>query len=93
MLLKHGVTDSVANIEWSTQLSEIAAAAGGDDARLAIEAIAKAVKGLRSNGMSRVVLEVMMLETPAVSSEIVEAINLGDDSDDESGGGWDEPTS
>ena len=46
---------------------------------------------MRSNGMSRVVLEVMMLEMPAVSSEIVEAINLGGDPDDASGGGWDEP--
>ncbi|MBC8425621.1 DNA polymerase III subunit delta' [bacterium] len=92
MLLKHGVEDSVANVEWVAQLSGAAAATGPDDARLAIEAIAKAADGLRRNGIPRVVLEVMLLELPGIPSEIVEKINLGD-GDEDSGDGWDETPS
>jgi len=92
LLLKYDVTDSVANIAWTEQLAGAASAAGDDDARIAIEAIAKAADGLRRNGMPRVVLEVLMLELPTIPSEIVESIELGDVGES-SDGGWDAPVS
>jgi hypothetical protein len=92
LLLKHDVTDSVANIAWIEHLARAASAAGDDDARIAIEAVAKAADGLRRNGMARVVLEVLMLELPTIPSEIVESIELGE-ADESSDGGWDAPAS
>jgi len=92
LLLKHEVTDSVANIAWTEHLGRVATAVGDDDARIAIEAISKAAEGLRRNGMPRVVLEVLMLELPTVPSEIVESIELGE-ADESSEGSWDTPAS
>ena len=92
LLLKHDVADSVANIAWTEHLAKAASAAGVDDARIAIEAIAKAADGLRRNGMPRVVLEVLMLELPTIPAEIVESIELGE-ADESSDGGWDAPAS
>ena len=90
MLLKHGITDSVVNIEWTAQLSEAASHAGSNDAQLAIEAIAKATDGLRRNGMPRVVLEVLLLELPSIPSRIIEKMNLGqrDDAANIDSDGW-----
>jgi len=92
LLLKHEVTDSVANIAWTEHLGRVATAAGDDDARIAIEAISKAAEGLRRNGMPRVVLEVLMLELPTIPSGIVESIELGE-ADESSDGSWDAPAS
>ncbi len=92
LLLKHEVTDSVANIAWTEHLGRVATAAGDDDARIAIEAISKAAEGLRRNGMPRVVLEVLMLELPTIPSGIVESIALGE-ADESSDGSWDAPAS
>ena len=92
MLLKHELTNSVANVEWTGQLSVVASASAPDDARLAIEAISRAADGLRRNGMPRVVLEVMLLEIPAIPPEIVENMNSADE-DEALGGGWDETPS
>lgn len=90
MLLKHGITDSVVNIEWTAQLSEAASHAGSNDAQLAIEAIAKATDGLRRNGMPRVVLEVLLLELPSIPSRIIEKMNLSqrDDASNIDSDGW-----
>ena len=90
LLLQHEITDSVVNIAWTEHLGRVAKVGGDDDARIAIEAIAKAAEGLRHNGMPRVVLEVLMLELPTIPSGIVESIELGE-GDESSDDSWDAP--
>lgn len=92
LLLKHEITDSVVNIAWAEHLGRVAKVGGDDDARIAIEAIAKAAEGLRHNGMPRVVLEVLMLELPTIPLGIVESIELGE-ADESSDDSWDAPAS
>ena len=92
LLLKHEVTDSVANIAWTRELTDIAAAVSVDDALRAIEALDMAADGLRRNGMARLVLEVLMLALPPVPAEIVAGIQLGDESEADADG-REEPSS
>ena len=92
LLLKYGVTDSVANIAWISQLSAAAIGVGEDDPRQAIEAITKAADGLHRNGMARVVLEFLMLELPAIPKDVVGQIESGDADSSESDG-WDDAAS
>ena len=79
LLLKHEVTDSVANVPWIKELTDVAAEVSEDDARRAIEALDAAADGLRRNGIARLVLEVLMLRLPPIPTEIVERIELGQD--------------
>ena len=90
-LLKHEVTDAVANSAWIGELTNIAAAVSVDDARRAIEALDLAVDGLRRNGMARLVLEVLMLELPLIPAGIVEQIELGEAGEPHADG-WDGPS-
>ena len=91
LLLKHEVTDAVANSAWIGELTDIAAAVSVDDARRAIEALDLAVDGLRRNGMARLVLEVLMLELPPIPAGIVEQIELGEAGKSHADG-WDGPS-
>ena len=92
LLLKHEVTDSVANIAWTRELTDIAAAVSVDDALRAIEALDMAADGLKRNGMARLVLEVLMLALPPIPAEIVAGIQLGDASETDADG-REEPSS
>ncbi len=92
LLLKHEITDSVANVAWTRELTDIAAAVSVDDALRAIEALDKAADGLRRNGMARLVLEVLMLALPRIPAEIVEKVELGEAGVPDAAG-WNEPSS